>query len=99
LPCLLSFSVSFLFKTSAKNDSMTSHREAITVKTYAPLTSGRIRTLTLLHVYEAISEICNSDITRFLEQDSYQMCFVFCSAGDDQQTEQSNYLAEGQNPM
>ena len=52
------------------------------------------------------SEICNSDITRFLEQDSNQMCFflseimdVFCDAGSDRQAEQSNYLAEGQNPM
>jgi len=47
-----------------------------------------------------------NDVTRFLEHDSFQMCFflseitaVFCRAGNDQQAEQSNYLAEGQNPM
>ena len=52
------------------------------------------------------SEISNSDILRFLEQDSNQMYAflsdimdVFCGAGRDQQAEQSNYLAEGQNPM
>ena len=52
------------------------------------------------------SEIGNEDVTRFLEQDSNQMCFFiseimdyFGRAGSDQQAEQSNYLAEGPNPF
>jgi len=46
------------------------------------------------------SEVCNADIQNFLRDDSNQMQFflsdimdIFCEA------EQSNYLAEGQNPM
>eukprot|EP00983_Pelagomonas_calceolata_P058379 1145462-Pelagomonas_calceolata.AAC.6 len=52
------------------------------------------------------SEVSNEDVRHFLEQDLNQMYYflpeitgVFCVAGRDQQTEQSNHLAEGQNTI